>query len=493
MNSESIRLTRKVGFGLRPEDAVPDDVVGWALDQLDTQPQALGVAGVPLPGMGQSMAQPKIVPWPAERIWSLTDTVDRFRAFEKGRAIADKKYAGDGAKYAAYMNEVMAKNINLAFDQLRRAHQPVYGSRPVFERFTYFWANHFTAGASNHADIVGAHFIESAIGANLTRSFADLLYDVTTHPAMQNYLDNSESMGPNSRLGKQFKRQGKYGDINENLARELLELHTLSPAGGYVQDDIVNVAKILTGHGYNIAVRDDFKGKERWKTFFPDWHEPGSKTALGGSYPEGPEALRQLTDYLAQHPSTIRFLCGKLARHFIADEPTSDDTDYLIKAWAEGSGNLQLLHKAVIVRAVARREARKFQMPEVWLYQMLRLSGANLFAGWDQTQSATEPLFPDSYNRAPADLLAELGQSYWVTRQPNGYSDIRADWISPEHLDRRLRFSQLAFTAGVPALGAEKLVERLGVDSATQTLVSGGKTDVEKFVLLFCSPELMEA
>lgn len=318
-----------------------------------------------------------------------------------------------------------------------------------------------------------------------------MLFDVTTHPCMQSFLDGPYSIGPNSRLGKDFRAKGQYADINENLGRELLELHTLSPAAGYSQADIVAVAKVLTGHGYTFQLPQRFPNEERWKVFFAERHEPGEKLALGQTYPSGKEALRDLTDFLAAQDATVLHLSRKLAKHFIADEPTDDDVAAIVSAWKENSGNLPAIHRAVIERAVKREEARKFQLPEIWLYQMLRISGAHLFNGWEQT--LIEDFMYDSFPRSPDVLLEELGHSYWVKRQPNGYSEDRADWISPEHIDRRLRFAQLAMIAGKPPLSAEDLLNRMGVSSETRKLVTRSVSQVNKFVLLFVSPELMEA
>ena len=490
--AEEFRLTRKLGFGLRPEETPPDDVIGWAVAQLDRVPQQLGVPTVPLMDGGRA-GDVSIEPWPEKYILPLETLTTNEVALKKGQALADKKYAGDGAKWAEFINEYQAKYFTLNWEILRRTHQPIYNRQPVFERFSYFWANHFTVGTANHCDRVAGHFFDKAINANLPGTFADMLYDVTCHPAMQVFLDGPYSIGPKSRLGKQLRASGQQADINENLGRELLELHSLSPAGGYTQDDIVNTARILTGHGYTIEVEEKFPSKERWKVFFADRHEPGEKTVMGISYPQGPDALRPLTDFLAGHESTVLHISRKLAKHFVADLPTTDDVDFIATAWRQSSGNLPTIHKAVIERAVARAEARKFQMPEVWLYQMLRSSGANLFNGWEQTGSDVEEKLYDSYLRSPSALLAELGQSYWVVRQPNGYSDDRGDWVSPEYLDRRLRFAQLAFAAGKPSLDVATLVDRLQVSDRTRALVAKGASDLDKFTLLFCSPEMMEA
>src|SRR5207249_7433812 len=148
----------------------------------------------------------------------------------------------------------------------------------------------------------------------------DLLFSAATHPAMLRYLDNAQSAGPHSRAvafaARRAERQQempRLTGLNENLAREILELHTLGVNGGYTQADVTSFAALLTG--WRIGNQDD------GTRFDPAWHEPGRKTVLGKSYAEGPDALREVLHDLARHPSTARFLSTKLARHFVADEP----------------------------------------------------------------------------------------------------------------------------------------------------------------------------
>jgi uncharacterized protein (DUF1800 family) len=227
--------------------------------------------------------------------------------------------------------------------------------------------------------------------------------------------------------------------------------------------------------------------------FFKERHEPGDKTIMGVTYPEGFDALKQVSDYLARHEATILHISGKLAKHFIEEEPSEAAITFIADAWRNSDGDMQAIHKAVIEAAVARPEARKFQHPEIWLYQMLRSSGANLFYGWDQVSFGIDEFMFDFVPRSPRVLLQELGESYWIRRQPNGYSDEREDWISPEHMDRRIRFAQHAFKSGQPALGAEALLERFSLGERTRALVAQGRDDLEKFVLLFASPDMVEA
>lgn len=487
---ETMRLGRKLGFGLRPEEPIPDDFVGWAVGQLTAKPRHLGVASVRAADDAAS-PPPPIVEWPVERVWSLDQQIEHAMALRAGIEQLDKKFDRNDAQYGQQRAALEAEHFPNPWDMVRRIHQAVYGEAPILERFAHFWANHFTTAYKDACGNVFGHYLGPAIRDRLDGDFATMLYGVTIHPSMQNYLDNCHSVGPNSQDGKGLRADGIFADINENLARELLELHTVSPSAGYTQDDIIAAANILTGWGYIIDHPDTrFPSEERWEVFNRRRHEPGEKTVMGQTYANGAEALRQLTDFLAVHDHTAQFLSLKLARYFLSDTPDAADVDAIATVWRESAGNLPAVHRRVIEIAAARPDYRKFQQPEIWLYQALRVSGGDLFNGFEQV-GATGPSM-DAYRR-DGDILRELGQTYWIERQPNGYSDLMADWISPEHMDRRLRFSRLIQQAAHPRLSADEIAARLGLGETTLALIAKGKDEGEKFMLLFCSPELTEA
>src|SRR5215469_16242470 len=198
-----------------------------------------------------------------------------------------------------------------------RMQAAILGDTPVLERLTQFWGNHFTvSGMRPFVRGVTGAFEREAIRPHVTGRFIDMLTAVTSHPGMLLYLDNAQSFGPDSLVGRRQKK-----GINENLGRELLELHTLGVDGGYTQADVEALARILTG--WTIArLRDPDPGNFH---FYPPIHEPGPKLLLGktyaeSGYAEGEEALRDL----AAHPATTQHIATKLARHFIADDPPPD-------------------------------------------------------------------------------------------------------------------------------------------------------------------------
>ncbi len=197
--------------------------------------------------------------------------------------------------------------------------------------------------------------------------------------------------------------------------------------------------------------------------------------------------LHVLTDYLASRDEAREFISFKLAHHFIREEPTPEDIAFISNAWRDGKGNLPAIHKAVLQRA-AEPDARKFQQPECWLFQMLRISGASLFWGYEDID-----YYDSTANRDPNAMLTELGQNNWSIRQPDGFSDRKADWVSPEHMDRRVRFSQVVARAAHPALDADHIADRYQVTAETRALMSKVEKPNDKFTLLFCSPEFTEA
>src|SRR5215470_1340348 len=218
----------------------------------------------------------------------------------------------------------------------------IHTQTPLVERLTRFWSNHFTVSITGKpilAVLVGA-FEREAIRPYVTSRFHDMLHAVVSHPAMLIYLDNATSVGPNSRGGR-MRDKG----LNENLARELLELHTLGVDGGYTQADVQELAKILTGWSVG-RPKSDEAGQFR---FHPLIHEPGDKTLLGKRYgaagmAEGEAALLDL----ARHPAAARHIATKFARHFIADQPPPAAVDRLARVFHDSDGDLGALTRAAI-------------------------------------------------------------------------------------------------------------------------------------------------
>lgn len=309
--------------------------------------------------------------------------------------------------------------------------------RPFAERLQLFWANHFTVSLAKGSvrGLVGA-FERDAIRPHIAGSFEDMLVAASTHPAMLRYLDNVQSAGPHSRIvGRAARRAAamdegpKLTGLNENLAREILELHTLGAEssrgvdtahGGYTQMDVTAFANVLTG--WRIGPRDDATGRP----FDASWHEPGRKMVLGKSYPEGPDALRQVLHDLARHPSTARFISTKLARHFVADDPPAALVERLSATYLRSNGQLSEVYRELI------------RSPQSWNPQPVKLKTPEEFIVSSARLLGTPQRM---FERNDAAKLMGLGQHIHAAPSPAGWSDRADDWLGPDAVWKRVEWA----------------------------------------------------
>ncbi|MGZ5715345.1 MAG: DUF1800 domain-containing protein [Caldimonas sp.] len=359
--------------------------------------------------------------------------------------------------------------------------------RPFAERLHWFWANHFTVSLlkGSTRGLVGA-FERDAIRPNIANRFETLLVAATTHPAMLRYLDNWLSAGPHSRVvaiearrAARLAEGARVSGINENLAREVLELHTLGVEsarnGTYTQADVTSFAAVLTG--WRIS-RDPIAGTA---PFDADWHEPGPKTVLGKRYGEGPDALRQVLHDLAVHPATARFVSTKLARHFVADEPPPALVDRLTATYLASDGQLGEVYRELIRNDASwSAEPAKLKTPEEFVISTARLLGAG--------QRMFER--PESGNVAGA--VVALGQRTMAAPSPAGWSDRGDDWLGPDAVWKRVEWAtRTADRAGrsvdARRLAAESLGPRLGAETARQ--IERAADGPQALALLLLAPE----
>jgi uncharacterized protein (DUF1800 family) len=294
------------------------------------------------------------------------------------------------------------------------------------ERLTLFWADHFTVTARKafQAHLV-TPYVEEAIRPHLAGNFADMLKAVMTHPMMLIYLNQVDSVGPTSPAA----RGGRRG-LNENLARELLELHTLGVGGPYTQDDVRQLAELLTGLDYG---PDD--------GFFYDRRaaEPGAETVLGVTY--SPEASLQTVmaflDDLARNPATARHIAGKLAGHFVADLPDPDMVDAMSAQYVATGGDLMAVYAAMLDHPAAWvAEARKVKQPFGFVTSALRALGtppAQIMAlrGRDLRQTFRQP-------------LENMGQAWQKAIGPNGWPEEADAWVTPQFMAQRINWALAA-------------------------------------------------
>jgi uncharacterized protein (DUF1800 family) len=281
------------------------------------------------------------------------------------------------------------------------------------ERLVWFWSNHFCISADKIQSMSGAYERE-AVRPHILGRFADMLLAVESHPAMLFYLDNLASMGPNSIAGINRTR-----GLNENFARETLELHTLGVRSGYTQDDVISFANVLTGWTLVPAADNPEHGGEF--TFNPRLHEPGAQKVMGKVYEdEGVEQGRAALRDLAAHPATATHLATKLARYFIADTPPPPLVEKMAKVFLDTSGDLKEVAKVMVSAPESWTQPRdKLKRPSEWVVGMVRAGGI--------TQ-----IDPKRFTAGQA----LLGEPLWRPSSPKGYADDEATWI--DGMGRRL-------------------------------------------------------
>jgi uncharacterized protein (DUF1800 family) len=314
------------------------------------------------------------------------------------------------------------------------------------ERLVHFWSNHFcVSAAKGPVRAIAGSFEREAVRPHVLGRFADMLVAVEQHPAMLFYLDNAQSFGPHSKAGQNRKR-----GLNENLAREILELHTLGVDGGYTQADVTALARILTG--WTFAGREGRLGEPGTFVFFANAHEPGNQTLLGKVYPAGgmEQGEAALAD-LARHPATARHIARKLVRHFVADNPPESLVAKLEEAFRATDGDL----KSVAVALIDADEAwttplSKMRTPEEFMMAALR-----------------------AIDRMPDDPgailgpLAAMGMPLWQPPGPNGWPDDVDAWASPEGMKSRLDASAAIAARVKDQINPSELIDTIFGEAAT--------------------------
>lgn len=341
------------------------------------------------------------------------------------------------------------------------------------ERLVVFWSNHFCISASKGelARIWAGAFEREAIRPHVLGRFADMLRAVEQHPAMLFFLDNQQSLGPDSRAGQNRKR-----GLNENLAREIMELHTLGVGGGYTQGDVTSLARIITG--WTFAGRQGQLGAPGSFVFNVNAHQPGPQILLGKTYEaiglaQGEAALADL----ARHPSTANFIAAKFVRHFVADDPPPALVARLRDVFVKTDGDLKALATALVDSDEAwKAPLTKMRSP----YDFLVASGRLL---------ARVPEDPGLY----LNSLNLLGQPLWSPAGPNGFPDTSPAWAAPEGMKLRLEIAaQIGARLG-NNIDPLDLLEFAAADAAsieTRRTIERAESRQQALALLLMSPEM---
>ena len=323
----------------------------------------------------------------------------------------------------AVPQQIFFREVKARFDA---AFAPEIG---FVERLIWFWSNHFCVSADVTVSTTGAYERE-AIRPHVLGRFADMLLACEGHPAMLFYLDNSRSIGPKSVAGLVNTR-----GLNENLAREILELHTLGVRSVYTQNDVTSFAKVLTGWTIVPAATNPERGGEF--VFLQRMHEPGPQTVVGKVYaqPDAAQGRAVLAD-LARHPATAAHVARKLARHFCSDEPPDSLTERLSRRFLETDGDLKEIARTLI------------ESPETWDEQRLKLKRPS---EWLMSAWRAIGVVPDAQRGLQA--MAYLGERMWRPNAPQGFPDVQAAWIDglAQRLDIANRIAELVLARIEPA------------------------------------------
>ncbi len=432
MSIYGIIALNRFGLGARPNEAraVGGDPRGW-LNQQIRDNIALPSVFNGLPNSGEAR--------------SLFKELQQMRKAAKDDEAARREAGGN------------IRDLVLA-EFTARTTAKITSDMPFYERMVDFWANHFTVSAVKGpvAPLIGAYERE-AIRPYVFGRFSDMLKATVLHPAMLIYLDNFNSIGPNSPAIEMLKRRAARNPqakspadrgLNENLAREVLELHTLGVNGGYDQQDVTNFAKVLTGWS---VPPEAIGGTQR---FFPNRHEPGAHKVAGRTFHnEGESQALDVLDYLATHPSTARHIATKLVQHFVSDTPPPDAVRRVEGMFIQSGGDLGQVARALINLDDPWRVAQsKFKRPDEYVISIGR--------AMNDTDLAGPKALP---------LLTSLGMKPGSAPSPKGWPDTAMEWAG----------TLLDTILGEAASGQTRFV------------IAGADSPAQALTLLFTSPEFL--
>jgi uncharacterized protein (DUF1800 family) len=363
-----------------------------------------------------------------------------------------------------------------------RFRESVATDRPFVERLTQFWANHFAVSVDKSvlAALAGSYERE-AIRPYVLGNFSDMLLATERHPAMLLYLDNQLSMGPDSRAARNIARRNpdRKTGINENLARETMELHTVGVDGGYTQTDVTAFSEVLTG--WSVAGPDGWRTGAQPGTFLfrQAMHEPGSKVVMGRRYPDtGYDQCVAVLRDLAARPATAHFIATKLVRHFIADDPPESAVHRVARAFSQSSGDLPTVYKALI------------DSPEAWQQPVAKYKSPS-----DYIVSAFRGLqIPVKVEKPPVGLFQQLGQRIWAPGSPAGWPDRSADWDGASELLKRIEWADAVGQRVGPRRNAMELAPQLlgnVLSGATREAIARAESGAQAIALMLAAPEFM--
>ncbi|MDJ0743494.1 MAG: DUF1800 domain-containing protein [Xenococcaceae cyanobacterium MO_167.B27] len=402
--------------------------------------------------------------------------VDLFQYFEKYRLY---HLPNQGANLSeAEKKEFRRKRSEFrrkVTEQVQQANllRSILSERQLQEVMVNFWFNHFNVASTKRVTLFWLADYENDIRTHALGNFRDLLATTAHHPAMLIYLDNDLNVAPNNRA------RGNLKGINENYARELMELHSLGVDGGYTQQDVIALAKILTGWGVD---GKNNSGDENGFRFYRRRHDFSDKVFLGQTIAgTGIEEGEKALDILATHPSTARFISYKLAQYFVADEPPNSLVDRLADKFLASNGNIKTVLDTLFHSPEFNDPQyydNKFNNPYQYLVSILRASNID------------NPNF-----KRLRGMLAQLSMPLYNCVTPDGYTNTKDPWLNPEGMLRRVSFANAIANGTISnkqPVNAQQLEKTLGnkFSATTQNAISQSPPRLRS-TLILGSPEMM--
>jgi Uncharacterized protein conserved in bacteria len=453
--SDAVTALTRFGLGPRPGEAgrISDDPRGFVLAQCGRPDGAvIDEAEIGPTGVLLDLARAKDGTVPEGLGERLANRLERVKPNDAGKF------------NARFAQQVLLVEIDL---RIRRAFGTDDG---LVERLVQFWSNHFAvaAGKNNKLEATAGAFERQAIRPHVLGRFSDMLLASTRHVAMLTYLDNIKSVGPNAKIAGRDPESG----LNENLAREILELHTLGVDGGYSQADVTAFANALTG--WTVSSQ---RGDEAAFRFVARNHEPGPVTVLGTVYDQqGEDQGLAILDDLAAHPATARHIARKLTRHFVGDAASEALIGRVAAAFADSGGDLAATTRALV------------EADEAWTSPPVKVLPPYDFLVATARATRWRPSVIE-FNR----IVRLLGHPVWDPVSPAGFSDKDDAWAAPDQLLERMDLCRHIAIVAEKVDGIRLVTRLYGEDASPETMqtVSRAESREQSVELLLMSPEFL--
>jgi len=459
LSPPAIALNR-FGLGARPDDPLPASPQRWLIDQFarfETRPAGLAS----LDDAGRAVKQ--------------------YREEQASRRMARQDGGTEGKVDLKAARKDFRQDVQALYRAgvQARADSALATEAPFVERMVYFWSNHFCVSVDNpRVTAFAGAFERDAIRPHVLGKFSDMALAAEQHPAMLIYLNQFQSIGPGSQAAA--RNPDRKRGLNENLAREIMELHTLGVRSGYTQADVTEFARALTGWTVDgLGGGRAGEGNPDHFTFRPAQHEPGPRTILGKRYAQDGEAQARaaLMDF-AHAPATATHIATKLARHFAGDEPPPALVARLAESFTSSKGDLPSVYRTLIASPEAwAATPTKFKTPWEWTISSLR--------GLGHRQVGDMQI---------AALQTQLGQRVWKPGSPAGWDDIAASWVGSDALLRRVEIAQRLAAPLGEGVDARVLAPRImpaSLSVATAEQIGRAESPVGAIALMLVSPDFL--